>query len=246
VEILGIDIGGTGIKGAPVDTVKGKLLTERHRIATPQPATPKAVIKTVGKIVEHFEWQGLIGCTFPAIIKDGVTHSAANVDNAWIGYEAEKALRQQTGCSLTLINDADAAGLAEMAFGAGRDHQGVVFVLTLGTGIGTAIFLDGELLPNTELGHLEFTGREAEKWAAESVRKEKNLKWREWAERVNTYLSHLEFLFSPDMFIIGGGVSKKFDKYEPYLTTQALTVHAQMRNNAGIIGAAMAARKLVD
>jgi polyphosphate glucokinase len=246
VEILGIDIGGTGIKGAPVDTVKGKLLTERHRIATPQPATPKAVIKTVGKIVEHFEWQGLIGCTFPAIIKDGVTHSAANVDNAWIGYEAEKALRQQTGCSLTLINDADAAGLAEMAFGAGRDHQGVVFVLTLGTGIGTAIFLDGELLPNTELGHLEFNGREAEKWAAESVRKEKNLKWREWAERVNTYLSHLEFLFSPDMFIIGGGVSKKFDKYEPYLTTQALTVPAQLRNNAGIIGAAMAARKLVD
>ena len=245
MEILGIDIGGSGIKGATVDTDNGVLTADRYRIPTPQPATPEAVIDVVGQIVEHFEWDGLIGCTFPAIIKNGVTHSAANVDNAWIGYEAEKGLRQRTGCSLILINDADAAGIAEMKFGAGRDKDGVVFILTLGTGIGSAIFINGELMPNSELGHLEFGGKEAEKWAADSIRQKKDLKWREWGKRLNTYFSHLEFLFSPDLFIVGGGVSKKFKKYEPYLTTQAKIVPAALRNEAGIVGAAVAARRLL-
>lgn len=244
MEILGIDIGGSGIKGAPVDTEQGVLTAERHRIPTPQPATPGAVIDVVGEIVEHFRWDGLIGCTFPAIVKNGITHSAANVDNAWIGYEAEKHLRQRTGCSLMLINDADAAGIAEMQLGAGRNREGVVFILTLGTGIGSAIFVNGELLPNSELGHLEVHGKEAEKWTADSARTRKNLKWKAWAERLNTYLSHLEFLFSPDLFILGGGVSKKFDKYESYLTTQAPVVPAALRNEAGIVGAALAARRL--
>ncbi len=244
MEILGIDIGGTGIKGAPVNTETGDLTTDRYRIPTPQPATPEAVISTVTEIVQHFEWDGLIGCTFPAIIKDGITHSAANVDNAWIDYEAEKNLRQRTGCSLLLINDADAAGIAEMHLGAGRNEDGLVIVLTLGTGIGSAVFINGQLVPNTELGHLEINGKEAEKWAADSIRKKKSLKWREWAERVNTYLAHLEFIFSPDLFIIGGGVSKKFKKYEPYLTTQAPIIPAGLLNEAGIVGAAMAARKL--
>lgn len=245
MEILGIDIGGSGIKGATVDTASGTLTRERHRIPTPQPSAPDAVIDVLTQLVEHFQWDGLIGCTFPAIVKHGVTHSAANVDNAWIGYEAEKAMRQHTGCSLLLINDADAAGIAEMQFGAGRGHDGVVFVLTLGTGIGSAIFVNGELLPNTELGHLEIKGREAEKWAADSARKKKDLDWKDWAERVNSYLSYLEFLFSPDLFIIGGGVSKKFDQFAPYLTTQAPTLPAQLRNEAGIVGAAMAARRLI-
>lgn len=244
MEILGIDIGGSGIKGAPVNIVEGNLISERHRIDTPQPATPKAVIEVVAEIVQHFEWDGLIGCTFPAIIKHGVTHSAANVDNAWIGFEAEKTLRQRTGCSLLLVNDADAAGLAEMRFGAGRNKSGVVIVLTLGTGIGSAIFVNGELFPNTELGHLEINGKEAEKWTADSVRKKKDLKWREWAERLNTYMSHIEFLFSPDLFILGGGVSKKFDHFAPFLTTQAPTVPAQLLNDAGIVGAALAAHRL--
>jgi polyphosphate glucokinase len=204
------------------------------------------VIKVLREIVEHFEWDGLIGCTFPAIIKNGITLSAANVDNAWIGFEAEKAMRQQTGCSLTLINDADAAGIAEMQFGAGHSHHsGLVMILTLGTGIGSAIFMNGELVPNTELGHLEIHGKEAEKWTADSARKRKNLSWNQWAERLNVYLSHLEFLFSPDLFIIGGGVSKKFSEYEPYLTTQAPIVPATLRNEAGIVGAALAAQRLL-
>jgi polyphosphate glucokinase len=244
MEILGIDIGGSGIKGAPVNTETGELTAERHRIATPQPSSPEAVINTVKDIVTHFKWDGLVGCTFPAIIKHGITYSAANVDNAWIGYEAEKNLRKKTGCSLLLINDADAAGIAEMQLGAGRDHTGLVIVLTLGTGIGSAVFINGQLVPNTEFGHLEIQGHEAEKWAADSIRKKKDLKWREWAERINSYLAHLEFIFSPDLFIIGGGVSKKFKKYEPYLTTQAPTIPAQLLNDAGIVGAAIAAQQL--
>jgi polyphosphate glucokinase len=244
MEILGIDIGGSGIKGAPVDTTSGVLKAERQRIATPQPSTPDAVIEVVAEVVDYFDWKGPIGCTFPAIIKHGVTLSAANVDDAWIGYEAEKHLHKRTGCPLLLINDADAAGLAEMRFGAGRNHPGVVFILTLGTGIGSAIFVNGELLPNSELGHLEINGKDAEKWAADSVRRKKDLKWKEWAERVDTYLNRVAFLFSPDMFIIGGGVSAKFDKFQPYLTTQVPTVPAQLLNDAGIVGAALAALKL--
>jgi polyphosphate glucokinase len=246
MEILGIDIGGSGIKGALVDTEKGELTTERHRIPTPQPATPDAVIEVLGALVEHFEWKGLIGCTFPAIIKNGMTMSAANVDSAWIGYEAEKAMRQRTGCSLILINDADAAGIAEMRFGAGRDYdKGLVMILTLGTGIGSALFMNGELIPNTELGHLEIKGKEAEKWTADSARKRKSLSWNQWGERLNVYFSHLEFLFSPDLFIVGGGVSKKFGEYQLYLTTQAPIVPATLLNEAGIVGAALAAQKLL-
>jgi polyphosphate glucokinase len=244
MDILGIDIGGSGIKGAPVDTTRGVLKAERHRIATPQPSTPEAVIEVVNELVEYFEWKGPVGCTFPAIIKHGVTLSAANVDDAWIGYEAERKLQKRTGCPLLLINDADAAGIAEMRFGAGRNHPGVVFILTLGTGIGSAIFVNGELLPNSELGHLEVNGKEAEKWAADSVRRKKDLKWKEWAGRIDVYLNRLAFLFSPDLFIIGGGVSAKFEKFQPYLTTQVPTVPAQLLNDAGIVGAALAALKL--
>ncbi|MBZ0302588.1 MAG: ROK family protein [Anaerolineae bacterium] len=245
MEILGIDIGGSGIKGAPVDTARGVLTAERHRIPTPHPATPDDIIEVVTQLIDHFTWKGSVGCTFPAIIKHGVTFSAANVDKAWIGFEAEAALREATGCEIMLINDADAAGLAEMRFGAGQNHQReVVFVLTLGTGIGSAIFVSGELLPNAELGHLEINGKEAEKWTADSARKRKDLTWKEWAMRLNAYLSHLEFLFSPDVFILGGGASKKFDKFEPFLTTQALTVPARLRNEAGIVGAALAATRL--
>jgi polyphosphate glucokinase len=244
MEILGIDIGGSGIKGAPVDTTSGVLKAERYRIATPQPSTPEAVIEVVNELVQYFDWKGPVGCTFPAIIKHGITLSAANVDDAWIGYEAEKNLHKRTGCPLLLVNDADAAGLAEMRFGAGRNHPGVVFILTLGTGIGSAIFVNGELMPNSELGHLEVNGKEVEKWAADSVRRKKELKWKEWAERIDVYLNHLAFLFSPDLFIIGGGVSAKFEKFQPYLTTQVPTVPAQLLNDAGIVGAALAALKL--
>jgi polyphosphate glucokinase len=245
MEIMGVDIGGSGIKGAPVDIEQGRLATKRHRIPTPQPSTPQAVAKVVADIARHFEWQGPIGCTFPAVIKRGVAYSAANVDNAWIGTNGEALLTQETGCPVVLINDADAAGIAEMEFGAGQGQRGVVIVLTFGTGIGSAVFANGQLVPNTEFGHMEIRGRDAEDRAADRVRKAKDLSWEKWAGRVNEFLEHMEIVFSPDLFIIGGGVSKKHKKYLRLLHAQADIRPAEMLNQAGIIGAAMAARALV-
>jgi polyphosphate glucokinase len=245
MQIMGIDIGGSGIKGALVDIEKGELVTERHRIPTPSPATPDAVTDVVAELVQHFEWNGAIGCTFPAIIKDGVAHSAANVDQAWIGTDAQRLIQRKTGDPVRVLNDADAAGVAEMAFGAGRGKNGVVIMLTVGTGIGSAIFLDGQLVPNSELGHVEIRGKDGEDRASDRIREEKDLSWKKWAKRLDEYLRHIEFLFSPDLFIIGGGVSKKYNKYFPYLKLKTEIVPAQLRNNAGIVGAAMAARNLV-
>ena len=246
-KVLGVDIGGSGIKAAPVNTRKGELVEDRERIPTPQPSTPEAVAGTVAELVKHFGWEGPIGCAFPAIIKGGVTYSAANVDKAWIGTDAERLLEHKTGCKVHMINDADAAGVAEMRFGAGRGRSGVVFVLTLGTGIGSAVFVDGVPMPNTELGHLMMKTRshgtvEAEHYASERMRGEEDLGWDEWAERVNEYLAMVEALFSPDLFILGGGVSKKHGKFLPLLDTLAPVVPAELRNEAGIIGAAVAAR----
>ncbi|GAB4445428.1 MAG: ROK family protein [Anaerolineae bacterium] len=244
MEILGIDIGGSGIKGAPVDVEKGELTADRYRIPTPQPSRPEAVAKVVAKIAKHFEWSGPIGCTFPAVIKKGVAYSAANVDKSWIGTNGQEIIAQQTGCPVLLLNDADAAGLAEMRFGAGQERSGVVIMLTLGTGIGSAIFVDGVLVPNTEFGHMEVRGMDAEDRAADRIRKGEDLSWKKWGERVNEFLERMEVLFSPDLFIIGGGVSKKHEKFFPYLTTKAELVPAQSLNEAGIIGAALAARVL--
>jgi len=246
MQILGIDIGGSGIKGAPVDIKKGVLADKRHRIPTPQPSKPEAVADVVAQIVHHFKWQGPIGCTFPAVIRHGVAYSAANVDKSWIGTNGEKLLTKTTGCPALLINDADAAGYAEMKFGAGRGHNGVVIMLTFGTGIGSAIFSNGQLVPNTEFGHMEIRGKDAEDRASDRIRKEKDLNWEKWAGRVNEFLGQMEMLFSPDLFIVGGGVSKKHDKYFHFLNTQADIVPAQMRNEAGIIGAAGAAMVLVE
>lgn len=245
MEILGIDIGGSGIKGAVVDVTTGELLTERFRLPTPQPSRPEDVAAVVGEIARHFEWTGPIGCTFPAVIRNGVAYTAANVDKAWIGTDARRLFSQATGCPVTVINDADAAGIAEMVFGAGKDRPGVVIMLTIGTGIGSALFVDGHLAPNTELGHIEIDGVDAEEIASDRVRKEKDLSWKKWAKRLNKYLQRVEFLLSPDLLILGGGVSKKFEKFAPYLETQAPVVPAEMRNNAGIIGAALAAHALV-
>jgi polyphosphate glucokinase len=244
MKILGIDIGGSGIKGAPVDIKKGTLAAERHRIPTPQPSTPEAVGDAVAKLADYFQWKGPIGCTFPAVIKKGTVYTAANVDKSWIGTNGKKLLRKKTGCPVLLINDADGAGIAEMRFGAGKGQKGVVFVLTLGTGIGSAIFVDGALMPNTELGHIEMNNMDAEHYAADVIRKREKLDWGEWAQRVNEYLVMLEALFSPDLFILGGGVSKKHDKFLPFLRTQAKVVPAQLLNDAGIVGAALAAKAL--
>lgn len=241
MELLGIDIGGTGIKGAPVDVERGELTADRQRLLTPQPATPEAVAAVVAEVVAKFPTTGSVGATFPAVIQGGVARSAANVDTSWIGEDVASRLSAAAGRPFVVLNDADAAGLAEMRFGAGADRGGVVIVLTLGTGIGSALFVDGVLVSNTELGHLEFHGKDAERYAAESVRERKNLSWKDWGKRVGEYLRHVDALFSPDLFIIGGGVSKKSDRYFQYFETKAEVVPAQLLNEAGIVGAAVAA-----
>jgi polyphosphate glucokinase len=245
-QLLGIDIGGTGIKGAPVDIERGTLATDRYRLLTPQPATPEAVAKTVGQVVDHFPLNGRIGGTFPAVIQHGVALTAANVDQRWIGTDVRATLEQATSRPFTVINDADAAGVAEMQFGAGKHRMGVVIMITLGTGIGTAVFVDGKLVPNTELGHIEVGGRDAETRASEKVREDKGLSWKKWGARVNAYLQKLEALLNPELIIIGGGISKKPEKFFGYLDTRAELVPAQLRNEAGIIGAAVAAEQEED
>jgi len=236
---FGIDIGGSGIKGAPVDLIRGELAAERHRIPTPQPSTPKAVAAVVGELLDHFDWQGPVGCTFPAVVRGGHTMTAANVNEAWIDCDADTLLERETGRAIHLMNDADAAGVAEMQFGAGRDVTGVVIMLTLGTGIGSAIFLDGKLLPNSEFGHLEIRGKAAERRASDRVRKDKDLDWKAWSKRVEDYLQRMEALFWPDLFIIGGGVSKHHERFLPLIDTRTPVVPAELRNEAGIIGAAV-------
>jgi polyphosphate glucokinase len=240
LTLLGIDIGGTGIKGAPVDVETGQLAAERFRIDTPQPSVPNAVADVVAQIAAHFSYKGPAGVTFPAVVKHGVTYTAANVDRSWIGTNAGELFSRHVGGPVTVVNDADAAGVAEMRFGAGKDRKGVIILVTLGTGIGSAVFLDGQLLPNSEFGHLMIRGKAAEKRAAEKVRVEKKLSWKQWAKRISEFLNEMERLFSPDLFIIGGGISKKSEKFFPYLTTktEVIIVPAQMRNDAGIIGAA--------
>jgi polyphosphate glucokinase len=246
MEILGIDIGGTGIKGAPVDVEQGALTATRYRLLTPQPAVPDAVVATVEKVVKHYKWKGPIGCAFPAIMKNGVAYSAANIDHAWIGVDARHLIQKKVNCPTTTLNDADAAGIAEMTFGAGRGQSGVVVIMTFGTGIGTALFLDGRLVPNTEFGHIEVRGKDAELRAADRIRQQKELSWKKWAARVDEYLGYLEALLSPDLFIIGGGISKKHTKFLPLLRTRIPVVPAQLLNEAGIIGAALAAKTLVS
>jgi len=247
MKVFGVDIGGSGIKGAPVDLARGDLAEERHKVLTPHPATPEGVADCVKEVVDHFGWTGPVGATFPGVVTDGTTRTAANVDEGWIGLDADALLTgrlggESAGRPVTLLNDADAAGLAEMRYGAGRDRSGTVIVLTLGTGIGSAVFIDGRLVPNTELGHLELHGHDAEKRASTKAKEDEGLSWHHWAHRVQKYLAHVEMLFSPELFVIGGGVSRKAEKFLPLIEDiRAEIVPAQLQNNAGIVGAAMAA-----
>ena len=240
---FGVDIGGTGIKGAVVDTASGQLLTERKRILTPHPATPEAVAEVVARLVADADWQGDIGATFPAVIKHGVAQSAANVDPSWVGTDADKVFTETVGAGseVVVLNDADAAGMAEVRFGAAKGVRGVVLMLTFGTGIGSALLINGVLVPNTELGHLELDGVDAETRAAASVRDEHGMSYKKWAKRVNAYMQHVERLFSPDLFVVGGGVSKNADKWVPLLELRTPVEPAQLLNDAGIVGAAIAA-----
>jgi polyphosphate glucokinase len=243
MKVLGIDIGGSGIKGAPVDTDTGSLLDSRFRLPTPSPAKPLAVAKTVGEVADHFNWKGHLGIGFPGVVRKGVTLTAANIHEDWEGLNAAKYIKKIACRKTCIINDADAAGLAEMAFGAGKDRQGVVLLVTIGTGLGSALFTDGYLLPNCEFGHLEMKGVEAEWYASDAARKREKLSWKKWGQRFDSYLATMERLLWPDLIILGGGVSKKFELFKAYITVQAEVLPAQMLNEAGIIGAAVGACK---
>ncbi len=241
--VLGIDIGGTGIKAALVNIETGKSVSDRVRIKTPNPATPKKVLKVIDYIIKELQWNGNIGCGFPGVIKSGVVKTAANLSKKWIGINLSEELEQLTAGTCSVINDADAAGLAEVKFGPGKECKmcdgEVLLMITLGTGIGSALFVNGNLIPNTELGHIEVNGKDAEARAANSVREKKKLSWKKWSKKVNEYLTTLENLLSPDIIIIGGGVSKHSDKFFKYFDLQSKVKPASMGNTAGIIGAAL-------
>lgn len=239
-QILGIDVGGTGIKAALVDTETGDFIKSKIKYATPKPSTPKNVSTVLNKLIDDFEMNNsFIGCGFPAIIKDNVCKSAANIDDAWIGVNLADYLDENTSCKGLFLNDADAAGLAEMQFGAGKGRKGTVLMITLGTGIGSGLFVDGKLVPNAELGHLLYKKSVFEHYASNGARKKKDLSWKEWGKELNIYLDHLKLLLSPDLIILGGGVSKEYSNYKKYLKTDTEIVQAQLMNNAGIVGAAM-------
>jgi polyphosphate glucokinase len=241
MDALGIDIGGTGIKAAPVDVTTGKLLADRQKIDTPRPALPDPVADVVKQLTTAFNWSGPVGITFPGVVIDGVTRTAANLDPAWCGLNTGDLFAKAIGNPVRVLNDADAAGIAEMTFGAGAGEQGTVLMLTFGTGIGSALFIKGILVPNTEFGHVEIRGRDAESRASEHAKNLHDLSWSKWAGHVGEYLQHIEALLSPDLMIVGGGVSRQSDKWVPRLTgIRARIVPAAMLNEAGIVGAAMA------
>ncbi len=240
--LFGVDIGGSGIKGALVDPATGNLTTERYRIPTPQPSTPEAVAHAVEGVVRHFSWSGPIGVTVPAVVREGVVSTAANIDDAWIGTNAAQLLKSATGCPARVLNDADAAGIAEMVYGAGAGEAGLIVMLTFGTGIGSAVFYKGELIPNTELGHLEFHGMAAERYAAARNVERDHMDLTVWARRVGEYLRYLERVLTPDLFLFGGGISKRFSQFSGDLDVATPVLVAELRNNAGIVGAALAGR----
>jgi polyphosphate glucokinase len=237
---LGIDIGGTGIKGAPVDLATGTLLAPRERILTPQPATPDAIGEVVATLAAHFDWTDSIGAAFPAVVKGGRVLTATNVHKSWVDTDAADVFSRAAKAPVTVINDADAAGLAEVAFGAAKGRTDTVLMLTLGTGIGSALFTNGQLVKNMQLGQLEVRGKSAELRASEIARERDKLTWKQWAKRLNEYLAHLEALLWPDLIVVGGGISKKSDKFLPLLKTRAEIVPAKLLNEAGIVGAAIA------
>ena len=245
MRILGVDIGGTGIKAAINETQTGELVSEHKRIPTPKPATPQNIAESLSQLVTEFAWSGPIGCGFPATVHHGIAYSASNIDPSWINTDAQTLFSQVTGQPCFVVNDADAAGMAEMRFGTGQNNRGVTILLTIGTGIGSAVFVNGRLHPNTELGHVRFGDSIAERYCAESVRIKLNLSWQEWGTRFNEYLNHLEFVFNPDRFIIGGGIAEHMTQFQPFLHTKALILPARSLNQAGIIGAALFAESQI-
>jgi polyphosphate glucokinase len=243
VQVFGIDVGGSGVKGAPVDLVTGTLTRDRTRIPTPEPSTPAAVIDAIAEVVASHGWSGPIGVTVPSVVINGVVETAANIDDGWLGLHVTEMLEDRLAIPVTVLNDADAAGLAEVTFGAAKGESGVVILLTFGTGIGSAYLYQGRLIPNTELGHLQFKGQQAEEYAAGRLVKRGDLEIDWWAQRVDEVLDYVEDLFWPDLIVFGGGISRRFETYSHFFTTRAPIVPATLRNEAGIVGAALAASR---
>lgn len=244
MKSLGIDIGGTGIKAAIVDTKTGELLSERHRIPTPKPATPEAVAKVINEMITHFKWKKAVGCSFPTTIVNGKAIHSGNLSKKWLNVQVDKLFEKKCNLPFFISNDADLAGLAEVSLGAGKKEEGVVIVITIGTGIGSSLFFNGKLIPNLEIGRMLHTdGKIIEFYTADSVRKKEDLTLKEWAIRFDTLLKYTKTIFTPSLIILGGGISKKYDKFKEYLNTDVNVKVAKFRNNAGIIGAAMIASK---
>ena len=244
MKILGIDIGGTGIKAAVVDTKTGELLSERHRIDTPKPATPEAVAKVVKEMITHFKWTKAVGCSFPTTIVDGKCIHSGNLSEKWLDVKVDKLFKKECKIPFYVSNDADLAGLAEVSLGAGKNEKGVIIVITIGTGIGSGLFYNGKLIPNLEIGKmLHSNGKIIEYFTSDFVRKKEGLTLKNWALRFDVLLNYAKVVFSPNLIILGGGISKRFDGFKEYLTSDVKVKVAEFKNNAGIIGAAMYARK---
>ena len=244
---LGIDIGGSGIKGALVDTSSGTLVSDRIRFSTPENPKPKVVAKIIVDIVKKLSYKGILGVGFPGVVRHGITYTAANIHKDWIGYDANSLVTKATGYPTFFLNDADAAGLAEMRFGIGKENKkGSVLFITVGTGIGSALFIDGILVPNLELGHLDIKGKEAEHRASDATRQIEKLSWKEWGRKFSRVLNTYEKLINPDLLILGGGISSRYDKYAQYLDVKTKIMPAKLENLAGIIGAAMAAEEQIN
>lgn len=242
--VLGFDVGGTGLKCGIVNITTGEMETDRLKILTPKPATPAAIAEKLEDFIQFFKWNGLIGCGFPAVVQHGVAKTAANIDPSWIGANIEEVFSKATGLPVVALNDADAAGTAEMAYGVGKNLRGVVLMLTIGTGIGSALFHDGVLVPNSEFGHLIFKGNVAEKYCANSIREQQNMNWKTWGKRLNKFLLHLQRVLTPDAIVLGGGVSKSMSQFQDCLTLDIPVLAAQTQNQAGVIGAAVAAHQI--
>ena len=244
MEIMGIDIGGSGIKGAIVDLDKGEFITEKHRIPTPKSREPNAIADKVAELVEHFDYKGMVGCGFPTIIKKGICKDEGNLSKKWVGMNVEQLFEKSTGLNFTVINDADAAGLAEVNYGAGRNEDGFTLMITVGTGLGSGAYLNGKLIPNFELGQTPFRDFEKiEDWAASSIKKKEDLSYKEWAKRFNVFLNYTHLILNPDLILVGGGISKHWSKYKKYLDVNTDLAPAELRNKSGILGAALAAKK---
>mgnify|MGYP000332741153 FL=1 len=242
MEILGIDVGGSGMKGGIVNIETGEMISERHRIPTPVPRTPEAMADVIAELVQHFDYKGKVGCGFPTVIKKGICKSPGNLDPSWLGVNVEELFEKKTGLDFTVVNDADIAGYASIEYGVGKGKDGLVIMITIGTGLGSGAFYDGKLIPNFELGQIPYKKyKKIELWAAASAKEREGLTYKKWGKRFNKFLKYVDLIVAPDLILLGGGTSKDFDEFKKYITIETPVIPAELQNHAGIIGAAAAA-----